>query len=64
LMSTQCHPNSGLDSGRHEAGGGLRWTSEPATAPVHSDLLYGIIALWMERPKQAQSFVGCAETMV
>jgi hypothetical protein len=34
-----------------------------ATPPVWSDRLSGIITPWMEKPKRAQSFVSCGETV-
>ena len=63
-MSARYHPHSGLDSG-----GGTTWQSEDSggsgpTPPVQYDLLSGIIRPWMERPKRAQSFVGCGEKMI
>ena len=37
--------------------------TDPVPLGLHLDLLSGIITPWMEKPKQAQSFVSCGETV-
>ena len=57
--STHYRRDSGLDSGEVRGSDfeGAGYSGD------HGDLLYGIIPPWMEKLKQAQSFVSCGETV-
>jgi hypothetical protein len=49
----------------HEIAEALNASDSDGAGPIliSSDLLFGIMSPWTEKPKQAQSFVSCGETV-